>query len=154
MLMTPLLDADDLRSAEQASPDQPVLSLLGDLEASLKAAQQELLARNLPGIEQRTRELLRLQRGLLSRWTQVPQHCQHESASETAPIGELREAAGRVLEQGRIQAALLARAQRSLKMIVNLLAGIAPTYSSVALRRTSYPASSICDAGDEPPCRV
>ena len=94
------------------------ISVLLELEASLLSSQEALLARDLAGVEQGTREQVRLQRAfeILRPW----------DAAQTS--SELRATAMRILHLGRVQAALLDRAQRSLRMISNLLAGPEASY--------------------------
>jgi len=97
-----------------------------ELEASLLSSQEALLARDLAGVEQGTCEQVRLQRAL-----EILRPCEAAQTSDserTRASSELRAAAIRILHLGRVQAALLDRAQRSLRMISNLLAGPEASY--------------------------
>jgi hypothetical protein len=117
-------------------------ALLGELESSLQSSQRALLARDLAGIEQHTGEQIRLRRALEILWSQnLPQ------ASDPMPFdsmlndpmpyaragaSELRLAQMRVLHLGRVQAALLARAQRRARMLSHLFAGPGASYAPPA----------------------
>jgi hypothetical protein len=117
-------------------------ALLGELESSLQSSQRALLARDLAGIEQHTGEQIRLRRALEILWSKnLPQ------ASDPMPFdsmlndpmpyaragaSELRLAQMRVLHLGRVQAALLARAQRRARMLSHLFAGPGASYAPPA----------------------
>ena len=163
--MTPHSDADDLRPRERLSPEQTSLALLADLEISLKTTQKALVARDLAGLEQGTREQMRLERELRNHWIQISIEPQGRRASETVPMlpqtpftEELRHAAWRVLALGRTQAALLVRARRRLRTTAHLLAGTNASYGPGAqLTPQHVPAPSITsgsDPGGKTPCRV
>lgn len=145
--MVPHLAKNALISAEQISADQPLargktelaaaaLALLGELEASLRASQKALLARDAEGIERGTREQVGLQRALAPLWAQdVGRPAGGDSWRRAATpqckpalAAALLAAQWRVLHLGRVQAGLLARAQRTLRMISNLLAGPEAVY--------------------------
>lgn len=121
------------------------LAILKELETSLAASQKALLAHDLEGINQGTREQVRLQRALSILWgkgtgedeiasTEATLETQDESDSD-----ELVIAAQRVLYLGRIQAALLARSQQTLKMISYLVAGPHATYEAPASNTIAVP---------------
>jgi hypothetical protein len=114
------------------------LAILRELEASLAASQKALLARDLEGITQGTREQVRLQRALGILWGKS-MSADEIGAPETALAtqygsepDEFVAAAQRVLYLGRVQAALLARSQQTLKMISYLVAGPNATYEPPA----------------------
>jgi hypothetical protein len=95
-----------------------------ELEASLLSSQKALLARDLAGVEQGTLEQMCLRRALeiLRPWDGA------RTSDSEQPSSELRATAMRILHLGRVQGALLDRAQRSLRMISNLLAGPEANY--------------------------
>jgi hypothetical protein len=103
-------------------PMRTCLALLGQLEASLHGSRQALLARDLAGIEQGTRE----QRVLAGEIETVLRKGIVPSGSELDE--ELRQSGSRVLAAGRLQAALLARAQRQLRVLVNMLTDPSANY--------------------------
>jgi hypothetical protein len=123
--------------------------LLAELEASLEASQRALLGRDVASLEQCTSEQARLQRSLEILWStggaQLPGSNSPESdAASDIPAfdAELRAAQRRVLHLGRIQAALLGRAQRWLRTVSHLLAGLDQSYSFPASSQVpQYPAS-------------
>ncbi|MFZ0814510.1 MAG: hypothetical protein WAM78_03270 [Candidatus Sulfotelmatobacter sp.] len=103
-------------------PMRTCLALLSQMEASLDGSQKALLARDLAGIEQGTRE----QRALAGEIEAVLR-------KGIAPSGngleeELRRRRNRVLDAGRVQAALLARARRQLRVLVNMLTDPSANY--------------------------
>ena len=113
-------------------------ALLSELESSLHAGQQALLARDLAAIEQQTRDQQRLQRGLAALW----------SSSVASPIGpapgasgprfapefslQLRPAQMRILHLARAQSGLLRRAQQTLAILANFAAGPEACYHVAA----------------------
>jgi hypothetical protein len=113
-----------------------ILAVVLPLEASLRASQAALLARDLSGIEKGTRDQILLQKEL------AILSSTRRDLAETLPGGrsgrrpltngplaaELREAQLRALHLGRVQAALLIRAQRSLRMLSHLVAGAQANY--------------------------
>jgi hypothetical protein len=102
------------------------LALLGELEAGLHASRKALLARDLAGIETGTREqrvLVRAIEALLRQGT-VP--------SGSGLDEKLRQSGSRVLAAGRLQAALLARAQRQLRVLVNMLRDPSANYGPMS----------------------
>ena len=99
-------------------PSKTARSLLDAMEASFQSSQRALLSRDLAAIEQQTREQVRLRR-------------EFEALSRCGLVGsdsDLRAAEEYVLHLGRVQLALVARAQRSLRILSNLLAGPQSTY--------------------------
>jgi hypothetical protein len=116
--------------------------LLGELEASLQASQRALLARDLAGLEERTGEQIRLRRSLEIVWSRAA-----APGSDPAPCNS----APRVLHLGRVQAALLARAESWLTMVSHLLAGptanYAPPRGNPPPQYTARPSAGIAIAG-------
>lgn len=106
------------------------LALLAELETSLLASHRALLAREISSLEKHTAEQMRLHRALAV----LPAPRSHSSANSSvscrpALAAELRAAEQRVLQLGRVQAALLVRAQRWLRTVAHLLAGVGKTYA-------------------------
>jgi len=132
--------AHALQSFEPTSRDSETgavatpLALLQQLESSLEASQRALLDRDLARIEEATRDQVRLQRRLEEWWAAERSRENWLAArirqqnGDHRVAGKLRAAQSRVLFLGRVQAALLARAQRSLRTISYLLAGQAWSY--------------------------
>jgi hypothetical protein len=109
-------------------PMRTCLALLGQMEASLHGSREALLARDLAGIEQGTRE----QRALAGEIEAVLR--KGIAPSMNGLEEELRRRQNRVLAAGRLQAALLARARRQLRVLVNMLAGSSVNYGPVPER--------------------
>lgn len=108
--------------AERFAPER--LQLLQELEASLSGSRQALLALDLAGIEQGTREQVGLVRELQSfPDMQMPQPGAETPSSPRETVEEVRRCEQSVLQAVRVQAALLARAQRKLLILANMLAG-------------------------------
>ncbi len=136
------------RNGEIAQASRAVLA---KLEASLEASQQALLARDVAALEQCTSEQLRLGRSLEMLWSRNAAQVPGNSSTQSDPASafdlpafniELRAAQMRVLHLGRIQAALLGRAQRWLRTVSHLLAGLDQSYSFPASAQVpQYPAS-------------
>jgi hypothetical protein len=115
------------------------LARLAELEASLQVSQRALLSRDISSLEKRTLEQRRLHEALAI--LSVPRLPQGSSPATTLLAAELLAAETRVLQLGRIQAALLDRAQRWLRTVVNLLAGVEKAYSPPRdVTVTAYPA--------------
>jgi hypothetical protein len=150
MFQPPIFDAivypADSNLPNQADSARASLALLHDLETSLESSQRALLRGDAAGVETGTSEQRRLQRALEILWATNGSHLRGrdpenvgraaeicwarpatESRSELA--GQLRSAQMRVLHLGRVQAVLLRRAQRSLVVLGNLLAGTGACYS-------------------------
>jgi hypothetical protein len=111
--------------------DKPMptcLALFGQLEASLHGSRKALLARDLAGIDQGTRE----QRALAGKIEAVLRKGIVSSAGGLQE--ELRQSGKRVLAAGRLQAALLARARRQLRVMVNMLADPSVNYGPMPER--------------------
>lgn len=151
MPIPPFIDAA-VHRAESSLPDgdfdRSCLALLHQLETSLQASQRALLCGDVAGVELGTVEQRRLQAALEPLWRRNRNHLRSdglqeqdapsrsipESATELAD--ELRAALIRVLHLGRVQAILLGRAQRSLVVLGNLLAGAGANYGPAA--RTAW----------------
>jgi hypothetical protein len=122
--------------------------LLGELEASLQASQRALLSRDVARLEERTGEQIRLRRSLEIVWSRAA-----APGSDAAPAvaGELGTAQRRVLHLGRVQVALLARAERWLSMVSHLLAGptanYAPPRGNPPPQYRAWPSAGIAIAG-------
>ena len=125
--------------------------LLGELESSLQASQKALLCCDVAGVERGTEEQIRLRESLASLWTS-------DSSATFVPLSEpnsaalLRAAQSRVLHLGRVQLALLARAQQSVRILANLLAGTAGDYGPS--RNAGAVSSSRSEAKEINPCRA
>ena len=102
-----------LQSGTNVAPGNadPVCRLLSQLEQSLASSEHALLARDLAAIEEGTAEQARLLALLELR------------SSEPVLSAQRILLAQRVLDRGRVQLVLLARAQRSSRIIANLVAG-------------------------------
>jgi hypothetical protein len=127
------------------------LVLLAELEASLQASQQALLSRDISSLERRTSEQLRLQKALaiLSAPSRLPGR---RFAGRTSALSaELRAAETRVLQHARVQAALLDRAQRWLRTVANLLAGVEKNYAPPSgTPGIAYPVRTAAPTGPKP----
>ncbi len=125
------------------------LKLLRELESSLRGSRQALLALDLAGIEQGTREQVGLvrelqrlpRRGIQMAGPALEQRSKGREG-ETKKNGaselpawsreaaeEVRRSEEAVLQAARVQAALLARARRKLRILANMLAGPSLNYS-------------------------
>jgi hypothetical protein len=122
------------------------LQLLRELEASLGGSRQALLALDLAGIEQGTceqvalvRELqkfpeMRMPRPRLGQTGERREGGTQETGSEVPTWSretaeDVRRCEEAVLQAARVQAALLARARRKLRILANMLAGPSLNYS-------------------------
>jgi len=165
--MTPLPPSASLASTAQLLVDggaeliQASMAILGELESSLLIGQKALLARDLAGVEQATREQIRLRRALEVLWARDvlhPRNSDPTSRSEPgceSPLATgLRAAQLRVLHLGRVQAALLARARRSLRMISNLLAGPEAIYGLPGDDGTAPNVARSGEGEERNPCRA
>jgi flagellar biosynthesis/type III secretory pathway chaperone len=113
-------------------------TLLSQLETSLEASQQALLARDLPRLEQLTGEQNVLLRSLATLST-APETSRAKTSVSEDPlllkdpfVLKVRAAAARTLHLGRVQQALLDRAQRSLRALSRLIAGPQASYRPFA----------------------
>ncbi len=120
--------AAEPRLADRGLPEDaakntcPEIPFLRELESSILASNQALLARDLPGIERLNYEQAGLLQSLDVFLSASPQTRNPELAAA------LNAAAKRVLQLTRIQQALLARAQRWLIILTNLSAGTGASY--------------------------
>jgi hypothetical protein len=112
------------------------LSLLKQLETSLQASQRALLSGDLAALQHENCEQLRLQRALEACWPPNGARTGEGSPKpdEFATSNSLRVAQMRILQLGRVQAAILARANRWLTTVSHLLAGPEAAYTSPAIR--------------------
>jgi len=143
------LSSEPLRAA---CPEiaQAKRSLLTELEASLESGQRALLARDVAGLEQSSGEQMRLLRALQIFWQPGP------AQDDPACNAELRALQMRVLHLGRVQAALLARGQRWLRTIANLVTGPATNYAPSASNGVPLGHRNLRASGEEEeraPCR-
>jgi hypothetical protein len=116
------------------------LAVLAKLETSLAESQKALLALDLDAIEQGTRQQTALTGELATLVAREKLRCDGEAIIESCtqtfrvPAGgvrkDLRDAAMRIREAARLQGALLARAQRKLRTLANVLAGPEASYRS------------------------
>ena len=125
--------------------------LLGELESSLQASQHDLLSRNLAGIEQRTGEQIRLRRALKILWSRNPLQSSDPMPFDRAGAAKLLLTQLRVLHLGRVQAALLMRAQRRSRMLSHVLAGPGAGYAAPAVDR-ALPSPAWSSAGRRTHC--
>jgi hypothetical protein len=107
--------------------DRETFALLFHLESSLRASQQALLDRDVRMLDRLTAEQSCLVRRVSDLWQRRAVSPADEVSIPLFPA--LREIAWRVLHLGRIHQALLSRAQRSLRVAVNMAAGTGATYS-------------------------
>lgn len=137
----PALDASLLSTDAAQRPGaaiaQAALALLAELGRSLETSQRALVSRDLEGLERATCEQIGLRRSLEILGTE---NCAPEGAAPQIVAGQidpalaagLRAARWRVLYLGRVQAALLRRTQRSLRIVSNRLAGPEASYTAPA----------------------
>ncbi|HEY1271179.1 MAG TPA: hypothetical protein VGF08_04315 [Terriglobales bacterium] len=121
-----------IAAAQSGLPDgceQRFLEVLLDLEASLRASQEALLARDLGKIEQLTREQMDLQRAL---GAMVEEPGLKQVLQAIARGHVLWATHRRVLQLSRVQCALLRRAQQSLRTLSCWLAGTNSQYGTAA----------------------
>ena len=97
------------------------LALLTDLELSLRASERAILSRDVAGLERATDEQANLGRRLVL----LPVR-----GGAFSPT--VMEAQRRVLGLGRVQGALLERAQRRLRVLANWMAGPQAEYRPVS----------------------
>jgi hypothetical protein len=163
------VDLAESSRAERCHVARASLAQLRDLEASLQASQQALLRRDCAGVELGTLEQRRLQQALELLWDRNPVHSHRDdsqgdgrpqpnlpspsaSGSLSGLAGELRAAELRVLHLGSVQAILLDRAQRSLVMLANLVAGSGATYGPPV--RAAWPIDPVAETGKGSRCRA
>jgi len=124
------------------------VTLLEELEASLKTAQAFLLSRHLTSLESVTLEQRRLLQQFSVAWKQ------RQERQEPEPFAEAQAAvARRVLDLGRIHLVLVARSQQWLRALANLLAGSAQSYGPPDLRDEPAP-RRLRPSEEQPSCRV
>lgn len=136
------------------------LALLADLEASLHASQRALLSRDISSLEKHTSEQVRLQTALAI--VSSPSHLPSSYPTSRPQAVEVHAAELRVLHHGRVQAAMLDRAQRWQRTVANLLAGVEKNYappSGVTEPRIQHglhlqPALPLREAKERDSCRA
>lgn len=115
------------------------IALMAELENAFGALQNALFSRNLEGLGQATRKLARCREKLSILSNHANSRRDDSQGNATGPseetIAELRAAQMRILQLGRVQAALLGRAQRSLATLANILAGSEIIYGQPARDR-------------------
>jgi hypothetical protein len=115
----------DLHAASVESDHlQSQLALLTDIENGLRSMQSALRSRNIEGLRQATSRIARCHAEL----KMVLRFAGSGPARNSTSGARMREAQWRVLQLGRVQAALLARAQRSLTAVTNALTGGEASY--------------------------
>src|SRR5579864_4766990 len=114
----------------EANRSRSTLALLLELEKSLERSCTALLEGDLAMIDRATWEQARLCAALVPLMKQDNGTRSGESNPEPPTAAALRQAQTRVLDQARVQAALLVRAQRALKIVSNLLSAPLLTYES------------------------
>lgn len=156
MISTDLISARDvalknLTTDALSAPEN--LELLRELEASLLRSRAALLALDLDGIAQGTLEQIELVRAMTSsgqREMQTERNPETVAADArvSAPeiAAELKLCAASVLQAGRVQAALLDRMQRKLRILGNMLAGPSVSYGCV-LARDNAPVAYVMREG-------
>lgn len=139
---------------------QAALAVLDDLRLSLQAGIHALLARDVASLERATenqKRLLPLLGALLDpmscQGSLAPGSFESPSCNSLARVSRLREAASHVLRLGRLQAAVLKRAKRSLTVLSNLMAGSERVYTPAESPAGIGIASSGCSRKGESACQ-
>jgi hypothetical protein len=140
------------RLKELSAEELPVLVMvLEKLAISLTASQKALLSLDVAAVEQGTQEQNRLARELealclanmalsmLDRpQVEFEEHRTPQSINRQKVLAELRAGQSRVLHLARVQAALLAKAQRFLTVLANLRNSDDATYAAPYTRSDSF----------------
>jgi hypothetical protein len=124
------------RFAERDQSPTTALAVLEEIHASVKRSQKALLATDLAAIDEGTREQLLLVRELERHLGFSPATSLSIYPSEL--LASLKLEAERILELTRIQIALLARAERLLRVRANQLAGSSEPYAPVLLEQNAF----------------
>jgi len=124
-----------------SDPGQSKLALLSDIEDGLRGLQSALLSHNLEHVAAATVQLA-LYQAELKRMLLIPS-C-GPAGKSTSGARQLRTAQWQVLHLGRVQAALLARVQRSLTAMANALAGREASYHPPASVPVSEFSAGVC----------
>ena len=132
------------------SVPQSVATLLGELESSLLASQKALLCGDVTELERGAVEQKRLREALTLLWTSGSTATFETFSEPNSTL--LRPAQLRILHLGRVQLALLARAQQSVRILANLLAGTAGDYGPPRNAGAVCPSRS--EAEEIDPCRA
>jgi hypothetical protein len=139
-----------------------ILAILAKLDVSVVGSQKALLALDPEAIERRTREQIALTNELASSLdaANLPANAKAGFSNQAFPGAacglqkELRNRAMRVRDAARLQLALLARAQRKLRVIANVLAGREAIYGNpLSPLHTVFSARST-RMGESGPCRA
>ncbi len=109
---------------DPSAPDRAALLL--QLEKSFESSQAALLARDLNSI----RELTEEQSSLLRSMTVCKPASDEDSQSQDLQNQDSQATAIRILQLGRVHLAILRRAQQSLRVIANFLAGTQSIYEA------------------------
>jgi len=109
--------------------EQSCLEILFELEASLLASHRAILDRDVARLEELTQLQGRLRRLLSDVLPGIVGRIDRELPVDRSA---LQMAAGRVLELGRVQLAMLRRSRRSLVILANLAAGAEAGYAAAA----------------------
>jgi hypothetical protein len=105
---------------------------LSDLENALLAMQNALVSRNLDKLHEATRQLVCCHDDMKKlSLVNGSRKLSKTDPSRLERVSELRDAQKRVLHVARVQTFLLHRAERSLIILANALAGCEATYTSL-----------------------
>lgn len=140
----------------EAGASATALALLDNLESTLVASRQALLARDVVRLEQLTDEQAQLLRELAKLLALgVGPHPDGPLAGASAAIilEPARQAAQRVLRLARIQHVLLERAQRSLRVLSHCLAGPQALFEPASRALVHYSPAAPSVSEDPDLCR-
>lgn len=134
-----------------AKPEpRDVMALLHQLEASLLSGQTALLRRDLNGLKRSAEEQNLLYHALAALPGGFASLTPGDEPNRTS---QFEEAKVRILRIGRLQAKLLARAQRALIVSANLMAGSGNIYGPARMH-PGPSRRSFSDVSEDEPCRV
>jgi len=152
-------DADTSAVTQDNEPVRTRLVFMRQLLASLSASRKALLGMDLAAIEQGTREQSGLSRVLAemvrSRRLSVIQSCtstQEHAAGlvcDSDPGGELKRTESEVMQALRLQSALLARVQRKMRVMANMLADPSLNYGPWLAQSVGLPHASDATRGQQ-----
>jgi hypothetical protein len=126
-----LIPTAPMSEAEAGENQASLFALIERLQASLERDARALLALDLTRIRQETAEQAIMSGELKSKLAQLQPPQAHSR--------ELAQKARRVLEASRLQLALLARSQRKLRVMANMLAGPSADYGPALARSPNSP---------------
>jgi hypothetical protein len=113
------------------------MPLLQKLEASLAASHRALVALDLAAIERGTADQRMLCHTIGLEMRRAIASAEDADAMENSKLSqEWKSRAWKVLRAGRLQAALLERARRKLRVMANMLAGSQRNYAAPLTRQT------------------